>query len=92
MNKLDIALTSKIIIIMTVAFLLITSGVQLLNRLVLKIFRLNDQSLWSLLLITLISMILFFATLNFFKINAHDIFGIEKISYKILTKNKNNSY
>jgi hypothetical protein len=86
MDILDVGFTIKIIIIIIIAFLLITAADEFLDRLIFKIFGLDRESIWSWLIIVLIATLLLFAALAFLKIEAHEIFGIGEIVDELLTK------
>lgn len=83
---MDIGFTIKILIIVIIAFLLITAADELIDRLILQTLGLSRESIWSWVIIFIISLIILLVILSYFKIEAHQVFGIDEIVDKILTR------
>lgn len=76
MYTLDIVSTIKIIVIMIVAFLVITAWDEVLEHLYVQIFGTNLKSIWAWISIASIATVLFFIILLSFEIDADDLYGL----------------
>ena len=85
MSSLDVKFTLKILLIVIVAFLVITAWDEVLTRLILDIFNLERESIWSWTVVAGIATLLLIAILLFFSIEAHDVLGISETVDTILT-------
>jgi hypothetical protein len=79
---MNVWFTIQILIIVIIAFLLVTAADELLDRLILQVFGLSRESIWSWVIIFIISLILLFAVLHYFEIGAHEVFGLEVMEFK----------
>lgn len=77
--EMDFVFTVKILIIIIIAFLVVTSADELIDRLIFQIFGLSRESIWSWLIVFIISIILLFIVLWAFKIEAHQIYGLDEV-------------
>lgn len=72
----DVKFTLKIIIIAIVAFLVITSWDEVLDRFLFDILKLDREKTSSWLVVGVVSVILLFVLLYIFNIEAHDVLGV----------------
>ena len=85
MSSLDFKFTLKILVIVVIAFLVITAWDEVLTRLLFDIFNLERESIWSWIVVAGIATLLLFAVLLLFSIEAHDVLGISETVDTILT-------
>ena len=90
MSELNIIFTLKILIILIVAFLLITAWDEVILRLMFKYLNLERESILAWVIIGLISLLLLIFVLIVFRIEAHEAFGISETVDTILTKTTEN--
>lgn len=86
MINLDLMFTIKIIFIAVFAFLVITAWDELIDRILLDLFGLDRNSIWSWVIIASISTGFLILLLLLFHIEAHDVLGISETVDVILTK------
>jgi hypothetical protein len=81
---MNIILTLKILLIITVAFLFVTSADDFLDKLFVQLLGLQSNSILTSFIILLIALGLLFLVLYWFEIEAHHVFGIEDSITKLL--------
>lgn len=85
MSSLDFTFTLKILVIVIIAFLVITAWDEVLARIIFNIFELERDTIWAWIVVAGIATLLLFAVLLFFRIEAHDVLGISETVDTILT-------
>jgi len=85
MNNLNFVFTLKILIILIVAFLVITAWDEVLLRIMFKYLNLDRESILGWFIISLIGTLVLFLVLMIFRIEAHEAFGISETVDTILT-------
>lgn len=81
---MDVKFTLKIVILAIVAFLVITSWDEVLDRFLFDVLKLDREKTSSWLVVAVISLISLFVLLYLFDIEAHDILGVgEPVDVKL---------
>lgn len=83
--SLDFIFTFKILILLIVAFLVITSWDEFLDRTMFKYLNLDPESISGWFVIAVISTLVLFLILIFMKIEVHEAFGISETVDRLLT-------
>ena len=91
MSELDVGFTLKILVILIVAFAVITAWNEVIFRIMFEFLRLDRESILGWLVIALISVLFLFLVLSIFRIEAHEAFGISETIDTILTGTKEKS-
>ena len=81
----NIIYTIIIIIIFTIGLLLISALNEVIARLIFKYLQIDRESIWSWVIVVIISFLLLLVILDIFKIEIHDILGISETVDIILT-------
>ena len=82
----NIIYTIIIIIIFTIGLLLISALNEVIARLIFKYLQIDRESIWSWVIVVIISFLLLLVILDIFKIEIHDILGISETVDIILSK------
>ena len=83
--SLDFTFTLKILVIVIIAFLVITAWDEVLARIIFNVFDLERDTIWAWIVVAGIATLLLLAVLLFFRIEAHDVLGISETVDTILT-------
>lgn len=75
---INLLFTFKIIIIAVVAFLVITAWDEVLDRLIIEVFGLDRENIFTWILIAVIATLLLIVVLSISGVEAHDILGISE--------------
>lgn len=75
---IDIIFTFQILLIAVIGFWVITAWDATLDRIMINTFDLDENSVWTHVIIGIISTIIFIILLMIFNIEAHDILGISE--------------
>lgn len=74
----DIGFTIKILIIVIIAFLVITAWDEVLDRTLIKYFNMDKEAISTWVTIAVISTVALFIIIVYTNIEAHDLFGISE--------------
>ena len=85
MSDINVTFTLKILVILIVAFLVITAWDEVIIRSFFKYCNLDRESILGWVIIGFISLLLLFLILIIFRIEAHEAFGISETVDTILT-------
>ena len=75
---IDIIFTIEIIIIVIVAFLVITAWDEVIDRTIIKYLNLDKDSITTWLIIALIATFILIIIIIIFNIEVHDLFGVSE--------------
>uniref|UniRef100_A0A6C0CFW9 Uncharacterized protein n=1 Tax=viral metagenome TaxID=1070528 RepID=A0A6C0CFW9_9ZZZZ len=73
---MDIKFTVQILVLAIVAYLIITAGDEVLDRVIFKWLGLDREQISSWVIVLVIGIVLMFVLLYVFNIEAHDILGV----------------
>ena len=76
---LDIIFTFQILLIAVIGFWVITAWDTALDRIMINTFNLDENSVWTHVIIGIISTTIFIILLIIFNIETHDILGISEV-------------
>jgi hypothetical protein len=77
-NIINVSFTIKIIIIAIIAFLVINAWDEVFNLFVVKILKIDRDSIWSWLIVAILATASLVGILFLFKVEAHDLLGISE--------------
>jgi hypothetical protein len=80
-----ISITLKFVLLVVLVALVINSWGEVVERTLFNLFGLNSESMWSWLLLALITSAIFVVVISTLKVEAHELFGISELIDRLFT-------